>query len=67
MVGDPQFADVRFLVDGKALYAHRFVLEHRSEYFKVMFRSGMSESETRSSYHEESTRKRMIDVMVPGN
>jgi alpha-tubulin suppressor-like RCC1 family protein len=65
LVGDPQFADVRFLVDGKTLYAHRFILEHRSEYFKAMFRSGMSESETRSSYREESTRKRMIDVMVP--
>jgi len=57
MLGDQQFADVRFVVEGKELYAHRFILESRSEYFQAMFRSGMSES--------LDNQQQLISVVVP--
>lgn len=44
IVGDPQYADIRFIVEGRFLFAHRFVLEARSTYFRAMFRSGMLEA-----------------------
>lgn len=44
MVGDHQYADIRFIAEGRALFAHRFILEARSPYFRAMFRSGMIES-----------------------
>lgn len=44
LVGDPTFADVRFLAEGKSIFAHRFILQNRCQYFSVMFRSGMSDS-----------------------
>ncbi len=44
LLGDPEFADVRFIAEGRAVAAHRFVLEGRCEYFRAMFRSGMAES-----------------------
>lgn len=56
MVGDPEFADVRFIAEGRAIVAHRFILEARCAYFRGMFRSGMAES-----------RGELIDVVVPGN
>ena len=58
MLGDQQFADVRFVIEGKELYAHRFILEARSEYFQAMFRSGMSES-------IEDNQQQLISVVVP--
>jgi hypothetical protein len=66
LVGDPEFADVRFIAEGRAIVAHRFILESRCAYFRAMFRSGMAESGGRigdySSRHNE-----MVDVVVPGN
>lgn len=44
IVGDPQYADVRFIAEGRTLFAHRAILEARSVYFRSMFRSGMMES-----------------------
>ena len=43
LVGDTEFADVRFIAEGRAIAAHRFVLEARCEYFHAMFHSGMME------------------------
>lgn len=63
LVGDPQFADVRFLAEGKSLYAHKFILEYRSDYFEAMFRSGMSE---RNFDVSSTTGRQVIDVVVPG-
>ena len=45
MLGDSNFADIRFIAEGKDIYAHRFILEARCEYFRAMFRSGMSEAD----------------------
>jgi hypothetical protein len=59
LVGDPTFADIRFLAEGKVIYAHRFILQHRCQYFNIMFRSGMSES--------SSEMQGIFDVTVPGD
>jgi len=56
MVGDPQYADVRFFAEGKTVYAHRFILEARCAYFRAMFRTGMAET-------QDSTG--VFDVIVP--
>lgn len=56
LVGDPEFADVRFIAEGRAIVAHRFILESRCAYFRGMFHGGMAESRGGE----------MIDVVVPG-
>jgi hypothetical protein len=58
LVGDQSFADVRFIAEGRPLLAHRFVLEARCEYFRAMFRSGMSEA-------AEAPTGGAVDVVVP--
>lgn len=37
-LGLMEHADVKFLADGKPIYAHRAILSCRSEYFAAMFR-----------------------------
>jgi len=44
MVDNPQFSDVSFLVEGRTVHAHKFILFARSEYFRRMFTSGYRES-----------------------
>jgi N-acetylneuraminic acid mutarotase len=44
MINNPDLSDVRFLVEGKDVFAHRSVLAFRSEYFRVMLCGGMRES-----------------------
>jgi len=44
MVDDEEYADVRFLVEGQPVHAHRSILARRCEHFAAMFRSGMRES-----------------------
>jgi len=63
LIGDPQFADVRFIIEGKTIAAHRFILEARSEYFKKMFKSGFSESKNGTS----GGINKMVDVVIPGS
>lgn len=63
-MGDPQFADVMFLVEGKSIYAHRIILEYRSDYFRAMFRSGMSESNSGNRVNARS--KKVLEIVVPG-
>lgn len=60
LVGDPEFADVRFIAEGRAIVAHRFILEARCAYFRGMFRSGMAEA---GDMHRAGE---MVDVVVPG-
>jgi RCC1 and BTB domain-containing protein len=40
----PEFADVRFTVDGRVIHAHRAILAYRSAHFRTMFASGMREA-----------------------
>lgn len=61
LVGDTQFADVRFVAEGRALTAHRFILESRCEYFRAMFRSG----QTGAHVNNLARLGGMIDVVVP--
>lgn len=74
LVADPEFADVRFVAEGRAIVAHRFILEARCPYFKAMFRSGMMETRRggglggggcSSSQQSYGDRARMVDVVVP--
>lgn len=58
LVGNPTFADVRFIAEERTIYAHRFVLQSRCGYFAAMFKSGMMET-------LESV-EGVIDVTVPG-
>lgn len=44
MVNNPQFSDVSFSVEGQVVYAHKFILFARSEYFRSMFTGGYRES-----------------------
>ena len=60
LVGDREFSDVRFIAEGRTVSAHRFVLESRSEYFRAMFRSGMTAEAANLGGN------RTIDVVVPG-
>lgn len=65
LLGDPEFADVRFSAEGRTVAAHRFILEARCEYFKAMFRSGMQEMLGQGGGSDSSTRGQIIDVVVP--
>ena len=44
MVDNPQFSDVTFVVEGRNVHAHKFILFARSEYFRRMFTSGYREA-----------------------
>lgn len=48
LINNADLADVRFLVEGKEVFAHRAVLAIRSEYFRVMLCGGMRESTGKS-------------------
>jgi len=68
LVADPEFADVRFVAEGRAIVAHRFILEARCPYFRAMFRSGMMETRrgvAGGSSYGAGDRTRMVDVVVP--
>ena len=45
MVNSPQFSDIAFVVDGRTVHAHKFILFARCEYFRRMFTSGYKEAE----------------------
>ena len=55
MVNNPQFSDVTFVVEGRSLHAHQFILFARSEDFRRMFTSGYRES-TDSMIHIHDVR-----------
>jgi RCC1 and BTB domain-containing protein len=44
LVNDEEYSDIKFIVEGRPLFAHRGILARRSEHFKMMFGSGMRES-----------------------
>ena len=44
VVDDPDFSDVRFLVEGRIVHAHRVILATRCDHFQAMFKSGMRET-----------------------
>jgi hypothetical protein len=44
LINHSDMSDVRFIVEGKDVYAHRAILAVRSEYFRVLLFNGMRES-----------------------
>lgn len=70
-LGDATWADVKFVASGRPIYAHRFILVQRSEYFDAMFRSGMREgclSFPAPHQHPSTTttrRAKTVDIVVP--
>ena len=44
MVNNEQFSDISFVVEGRTVHAHKFILFARSEYFRRMFTSGYREA-----------------------
>lgn len=44
LINNTEFYDVKFIVEGQAIHAHRAILSARSEHFRAMFTSGMRES-----------------------
>lgn len=38
-LGESEYADIKFVANGKPIYAHRCILAARSAYFSSMFRS----------------------------
>eukprot|EP00177_Eucheuma_denticulatum_P000156 GFKZ01000279.1.p1 GENE.GFKZ01000279.1~~GFKZ01000279.1.p1 ORF type:complete len:647 (+),score=56.75 GFKZ01000279.1:235-2175(+) len=44
LLGNPMFSDVKFVVEGRQIHAHRSILYARSEYFRHMFDSRMRET-----------------------
>jgi len=43
LVNNPEFSDIKFIVEGRTIYAHKVIISQFSEKFKVMFESGMRE------------------------
>jgi len=44
MLNNEQFSDIAFVVEGRTVHAHKFILFARCEYFRRMFTSGYKES-----------------------
>lgn len=44
LIDDPEFSDVTFIIEGRAVHSHRAILATRSDHFRAMFTSGMRES-----------------------
>ena len=57
-LGESTWADVRFIAGGRSIYAHRAILSAASEYFDMMFRSGMREGQ-QNYFHE------LMEIVVP--
>ncbi|KAJ3084942.1 Leucine-zipper-like transcriptional regulator 1, partial [Quaeritorhiza haematococci] len=49
LLTNPAVADVRFIVEGKTIYAQKSILSAVSDYFLAMFTRGFSESQSTSS------------------
>ena len=67
-VGDASWADVKFVAGGRPIYAHRFILMNRSEYFDAMFRCGMKEGSLTlpgPAAAATTARARTVDIVVP--
>ena len=54
-MGESEWSDIKFLANGKPIYAHRCILSARSTYFSAMFRSGGL----------DGNRGEVVEVQVP--
>jgi alpha-tubulin suppressor-like RCC1 family protein len=60
MIDDSSYADVRFVVQGREVFAHRFILEMHA-YFQAMFRF----SQPSSGGADGTKRATTIDIVIP--
>jgi RCC1 and BTB domain-containing protein len=44
VVNTPEFSDVKFVVEGRIIHAHKVILASRCQHFNAMFTSGMREA-----------------------
>lgn len=44
LLNNPEMSDVKFVVEGKTIFAHKVILAARSEHFRAMFFRGLKES-----------------------
>ncbi|CAM9154068.1 unnamed protein product [Discosporangium mesarthrocarpum] len=63
VLGAAEHADVKFLANGRPIYAHKAVLACQSQYFAAMFRSGMLED--RSGSDRNGCGRGIVEVVVP--
>eukprot|EP01120_Amphizonella_sp_Union-15-10_P007828 TRINITY_DN2691_c0_g1_i4.p1 TRINITY_DN2691_c0_g1~~TRINITY_DN2691_c0_g1_i4.p1 ORF type:complete len:458 (-),score=91.86 TRINITY_DN2691_c0_g1_i4:95-1468(-) len=63
LVGNENFSDLAFLVDGQKVFAHKFILQMRSEHFRAMFASGMRESQAEEIEIKECSKEIFLDLL----
>lgn len=63
LVGQEKFSDIVFIVEDKRVYAHKFILQIRSEHFRAMFSSGMRESQAEEIEIKDCTYSIFIDML----
>jgi len=63
LVNNEKFSDVIFIVEGKKIYAHKFLLKFRSSHFESMLNSGMKESTASEITIPDFTYDVILDVM----
>jgi hypothetical protein len=44
LINNPMFSDLKLIVDGKSIFAHKAILYSRSEYWSALFTSGMTDA-----------------------
>jgi hypothetical protein len=69
LVGSPIFADIKFVTgDHHTLFAHRFILESRSEYFRMVFGTNSTEEfgKMQTAQAVEDAGFGVVSVSVPG-
>lgn len=54
MLNDADTSDIQLLVENTVIHAHRVILKHRSEYFAMLFASGMKEAKDKQLVIESS-------------
>ena len=45
LINNKELSDVQFVIEGQVIYANKSILAIRSEYFKMMFMSGLKEGQ----------------------
>jgi len=63
LVNNAELSDVVFVVEGKNIPAHKLILELRSEHFRVLFSSGLRESQSKRIDILDCSQEIFLDVL----